>query len=121
VGTSYRDELRLLSFKHSLSDKPLKDDVMKTLDASAMAEFQALDPVYVDGRVGPLINLGDNFASRYFRWMPVHSESGVVLYKKVPALLLVRPMSSLVRCRDCDDTKSMVGPPTSGNAPSSVN
>jgi hypothetical protein len=84
---------------------------MRTLDDEAMAEFAALDPVYVDGRLGPLINLGANFGTHYFRWVPVPSEKGII-YRKVPSLLLVRPMSSLVRCRECEDTQTMIGPPS---------
>jgi hypothetical protein len=87
---------------------------MKTLDACSMAEFQALDPIYVDGRLDPLVNLGDNFASYYFRWIPVQSRSGEIVYKETPALILVRPLASLEICRDCKVPR-MAGPPTSGN------
>jgi hypothetical protein len=61
-----------------------------------LAEFAALDPVYVDGAVG-LVDLGENFSTLMFRWVPVTSANGVLLYERQPAMVLVRPKSSL-RC-----------------------
>jgi hypothetical protein len=83
---------------------------MKTLDQNAIEEFAAIDPIYVDGRLEPLVNLGTNFAAYYFRWIPVHSSNGAIVYKKTPVLILVRPMSSLGACQDCKVSR-MTGPP----------
>jgi hypothetical protein len=39
------------------------------VDAQLIADFACLDPVYVDGIAGTL-NLGETFATLYFRWTP---------------------------------------------------
>jgi hypothetical protein len=62
-------------------------DDKQWLDASI------LDPVYVDG-VGSVFNLGGNFGTVFFRFLPVRSGGGII-YERSPVLYIVRPMSSL--------------------------
>ena len=34
----------------------------------------------------------------FFRWSPVKIENGVVVYEKCPALCVVQPRASILRC-----------------------
>jgi hypothetical protein len=97
-----------------------REGLMRTLEENAMAEFAAIDPIYVDGRLDPLVNLGANFATYYFRWIPVQSKTGEVLYKKTPALILIRPLASLDVCHDCKVPRMTV-PPVNGNVLTGLN
>jgi hypothetical protein len=66
-----------------------------------MADIAALDPVYVDGIAG-LVNLGTNFGTVYFRFIPIKSENGLIMYEKTPVLYLVRPRSGGCQAPTCD-------------------
>lgn len=65
-----------------------------------MADIAALDPTYVDGVLG-LTNLGDNFGTVYFRYIPVKSERNLVVYEKVPVHYLVRPRAGACQAENC--------------------
>jgi hypothetical protein len=41
-------------------------------------------------------NLGTNFTTPFFRWVPTTNENGVMVLERVAALLVVRPRSSLL-------------------------
>jgi hypothetical protein len=69
---------------------------MDTITDELLGEFAALDPVYVDGAAG-LVDLGENFSTLLFRWVPTTSANGVLLYERQAAMVLVRPKSAL-RC-----------------------
>jgi hypothetical protein len=73
---------------------------MDDVDAQLIGDFACLDPVYVDGIVGTL-NLGETFATLYFRWTPRPGENGQVLFERTPAVYLVRPHASIVCTPDC--------------------
>lgn len=74
-----------------------------------IADFGGLEPVYVDGVAGTF-NLGANFAMLFFRYRPVFRD-GHMVYDRVPALHLVRPMTSLMGCKDCIQRKMLeLGP-----------
>ena len=45
------------------------------VDARLIGDFACLDPVYVDGIAGTL-NLGETFATLYFRWTPRSDDNG---------------------------------------------
>ena len=79
-----------------------------------MAEFNCIEPVYVDGIAG-LLNLGPNFATLYFRWVPAQSEGGAFIYQQTPAITLVRPTASIITE---SQHRAMLGcyePPPRGN------
>lgn len=61
------------------------------------AEFGEMQPIYIDGVAG-LLNLGDNFATYYFRWV-ASIQSGAVC--RQPALVLIRPRKSMLCRKDC--------------------
>ena len=62
-----------------------------------LADLAYLDPTYVDGiYVEGITNLGANFTMPFFRWAPATNANGVLVMERVPALLLVRPRSSLL-------------------------
>lgn len=73
---------------------------MPLIDEQLIAEFACLDPVYVQGIAGA-INLGDTFATFYFRLAPKYTDNGVVVTERIPALYLIRPQSSIVCTPDC--------------------
>ena len=60
-----------------------------------MADIAALDPVYCDGILpAGLLDLGMNFGVVYFRYVPVRSEDGIIIFERTPCLYLVRPKAS---------------------------
>jgi hypothetical protein len=81
------------------------------MDDKMLADIAALDPVYVDG-VGGVTNLGANFGTLFFRYVPVKTENGGLLYERTPVLYVMRPRSSLIcgnsRCRFVE---ALSGPP----------
>ena len=51
---------------------------MSDYEDRLLADFACLDPVYVDGIFTEgVTNLGANFITPYFRWMPINTENGV--------------------------------------------
>jgi hypothetical protein len=56
-----------------------------------IADFACLDPIYVDGAAG-FLNLGDNFATRYYRWQLVGPDK----FEKTPAVYLIQPRRALL-------------------------
>ena len=73
---------------------------MDEMSDQLMADFACMDPVYVDGIAG-LMNIGGtNFSTLYFRWKAVGVGPRGKLYKRSPALVLVRPITS-VPCPQC--------------------
>jgi hypothetical protein len=67
------------------------------MDERLINEIGNIDPVYVDG-VATVLDLGPNFGTVYFRYVPVQS-GGQIIYTKTPILYLVRPRaSSVCRC-----------------------
>ena len=70
------------------------------LDERLVEDFASLDPVYADG-VLAFLNLGETFASVYYRFVPVKSEAGIVTLQKIPTLAIVQPRSSLVCGKAC--------------------
>ena len=82
------------------------------MDERLMAEFSCLEPTYVDGIAG-VLNLGENIAMLMFRWQPVHSDSGGIILHRAPAMYLVRPRSSVLRCKPgCEFGKLVEGVPS---------
>jgi hypothetical protein len=75
--------MRDASFETALSDANL-------------ADYAAIDPIYVDGVAG-VFNLGVNFGTMLFRWVPVRSEGGGLTYESV----LVQPRTSLLCGKSC--------------------
>lgn len=72
----------------------------ETMDERLMADFACLDPIYVDGTAGAM-NLGETFATLYFRWVAVRSTDGGMTYERAPALYLVRPKSVITCAAAC--------------------
>ena len=72
---------------------------MDEMSDQLIADFACIDPVYVDGVAG-LMNLGENFAALYFRWKMVGVGTHGKLFERQPALVLVRPTTS-VGCPKC--------------------
>lgn len=72
---------------------------MEILSDRLMADFACLEPIYVDGIAG-VLNLGANFATLFFRWIPVSSANGIINYERTPAMNIVRPVASRV-CKSC--------------------
>jgi hypothetical protein len=70
------------------------------LDERLLADYAALDPVYVDGIAG-VFNLGPNFSTVFFRYNPVRTNSGIIVYERTPTMLLVQPRSALVCGKGC--------------------
>lgn len=66
------------------------------------AEFAAIEPIYLDG-IAAFIPLGTNFATYYFRWVPSQKDGGSVC--RVPALVTVRPRSSIQCAESCMSAK----------------
>jgi hypothetical protein len=62
-----------------------------------LADFACIDPIYADGVAG-VLNLGENFAMYFFRWVPSRSEHGIVTMEKVPAATIIRPKTSVTMC-----------------------
>jgi hypothetical protein len=60
-----------------------------------ITDAACLDPIYADG-IGGATNLGSNFGTIYFRWVPMRSESGLLVYEKAPALYVVMPKTSIL-------------------------
>jgi hypothetical protein len=77
--------------------------VAATLPDGIFDEIANLDPVYVDGMAG-VTNLGTNFGTIYFRYVPVQSGNGVINYTKTPILYVVSPRASI----PCSDLQRMV-------------
>ena len=70
-------------------------------------DFACLEPTYID-RVAGILNLGSNYATLFFRWIPVRdSETGVIKYERSPALYVVQPRSSMLCAPNCPSR----GPP----------
>ena len=67
---------------------------MLRTDGDLLAEFSCLDPLYVDGIAG-LVNLGDTFATCFFRWAAAKAEGGLIVQERMPAVYLVRPRASI--------------------------
>jgi hypothetical protein len=65
-----------------------------------LADYAALDPVYVDGIAG-VFNLGPNFSAMFFRWQPVRAENGVITYERAPAMVLIQPRAALLCGKGC--------------------
>jgi hypothetical protein len=64
-------------------------------DDNFLNEFACLDPVYVDGVAAEgVVNLGTNFATPFFRWIPTMRD-GRVTFERTPALYVIRPIASL--------------------------
>ena len=74
------------------ADAPLSD--------AAFADYAAIEPMYVDGVAG-VFNLGANFGTMFFRWTPVRSEDGPVMFERSPGLVLVQPRSALLCGKSC--------------------
>jgi hypothetical protein len=81
------------------------------MDAKLIGDFACLDPVYVDGIAG-VTNLGTNFGTVFFRYVPVKSENGGMFYERTPVLYVVSPRSSLVcNSPQCRFVQALSGPP----------
>jgi hypothetical protein len=65
----------------------------------------------LDGISG-VLNMGDNFASMYFRWVPVKDENGALMYEQSPAMVIVRPRASLLCGPGCTITAMLDSRPT---------
>jgi hypothetical protein len=65
------------------------------LSDAHLADYAAIEPMYVDGVAG-VFNLGANFGTMFFRWTPVRSEDGPVMFERSPAFVLVQPRSALL-------------------------
>jgi hypothetical protein len=64
------------------------------LDEWLIADASCLDPIYSDGLAGVWQN-GTNYTTIYFRYQPVKSENGVLVFERVRILCVVRPVSSI--------------------------
>jgi hypothetical protein len=84
---------------------------MYDLTEDEIVAFNCLEPLYVDGVAG-MANLGTNFAILYFRWNMIVGGG----HEKVPALKIIRPVSSIIACRSCffKDAVSGLQPPRAG-------
>jgi hypothetical protein len=72
---------------------------MSTTDR-LVADLACLDPVYVDGIIlEGVANLGPNFTTPFFRWVPTINSNGVMVMERSPALLLVRPRGRCCHAR----------------------
>ena len=80
---------------------------MDEMSDRLMADFACLDPVYVDGIAG-LMNLGANFGTLYYRWKAVCSNRNGLVYEKQPALVIIRPKTS-IPCPTCPVIAEIVG------------
>jgi hypothetical protein len=71
---------------------------MSDINGRLLSEFAGLEPIYVDGIfTDGIMNLGATFATPYFRWtLTGHVNNGVIAMERQPALLLIRPRSSLL-------------------------
>jgi hypothetical protein len=69
--------------------------MIDTLSDAHLADYAAIEPMYVDGVAG-VFNLGANFGTMFFRWTPVRSEDGPVMFERSPAFVLVQPRSALL-------------------------
>jgi hypothetical protein len=58
------------------------------------------EPICVDGIAG-VFNLGVNFGTMLFRWVPVRSDGGGLTYERSPTLVLVQPRTSLLCGKSC--------------------
>lgn len=63
---------------------------MDAMSERLRAEFATMEPVYIDGIAG-IFNLGENFATYYFRYGTCPERGGII---RVAALVLVRPRSA---------------------------
>jgi len=81
---------------------------MLELDERLMAEFSAIDPIYVDCLAG-VLNLGCNFASLFARFAPM-----IGMGEMVPAAVIIRPKASIVHCGNCMFSKMIEGLPVMG-------
>jgi hypothetical protein len=75
-----------------LADAPLSD--------AAIADYAAIEPMYVDGVAG-VFNLGANFGTMYFRWVPVRGDGGGITYERSPAFVMVQPRAPLLCGKAC--------------------
>jgi hypothetical protein len=64
------------------------------MDDMLLADVPCLDPVYVDGVAG-VLNLGDNFGTVFFRFVPVKQDNGLIAFQRTPTLYMIRPTNSL--------------------------
>jgi hypothetical protein len=79
----------------------VRDQFSETLLSDAnLADYAAIEPMYVDGVAG-VFNLGANFGTMFFRWTPVRSEGGPVMFERSPGLVLVQPRSALLCGKSC--------------------
>jgi hypothetical protein len=61
-------------------------------DDRLVADLACLDPIYVDGIIlEGVANLGSNFTTPFFRWVPTVNANGVLVMERSPTLLIVRP------------------------------
>ena len=74
--------------------------MIDTLSDAHLADFAAIEPIYVDGIAG-VFNLGPNFATLFFRWIPVKSEGGIIGYERAPAIVVTQPRSALICGKGC--------------------
>jgi hypothetical protein len=75
-------------------------DTLRMLSETLLGDYAALDPVYVDGIAG-VFNLGPNFSTVFFRYNPVRTDNGIIVYERTPTMLLIQPRSTLVCGRGC--------------------
>jgi hypothetical protein len=78
--------------KDPFADAPLSDTVF--------ADYAAIDPIYVDGVAG-VFNLGANFGTMFFRWVPVRAEGGAMTYERSPTIVMVQPRATLLCGKAC--------------------
>jgi hypothetical protein len=63
--------------------------------SDCFSDIACLDPVYIDGIYSEAVmSTGANFMLPFFRFVPVKTESGIIL-QRTPVLLLICPHSSL--------------------------
>jgi hypothetical protein len=86
-------------------------DPFNGMSEQMIADYAAIDPVYADGISG-VLNMGVNFASMYFRWMPTKGENGALMYEQSPCLVVVRPRASLLCGPGCAITAMLDSQPT---------
>lgn len=70
---------------------------LRTMSESLIAATACLDPIYADGIAG-FLDLGENFATVYYRLQPTPTPGGGYRYDKVPVASIIRPQSSILAC-----------------------
>lgn len=58
-----------------------------------LSAYAALEPIYAAGIAG-LVQFGEDFMTCFFRW-GFHQENGLMVREKIPALAIIRPVSSV--------------------------